>query len=78
MKVIWTREALTDLGDIATCYTTNASPLIAEAVGQRFAEVIERVRLAPFSAPRVARRPKSVPQRSFATHFEYFTASMAT
>ena len=56
MKVIWTREALADLADIATYYATNASPVIAEAVGRRFLDVIERVRSAPFSAPRVAHR----------------------
>jgi toxin ParE1/3/4 len=56
MKVVWTREALTDLADIATYYASNASPVVAEAVGRRFVDVVERVRGAPFSAPRVAHR----------------------
>ncbi|WP_283826912.1 type II toxin-antitoxin system RelE/ParE family toxin [Bradyrhizobium iriomotense] len=44
MRVVWTREALADLADIATYYASNASPAIADAIGQRFADVIERVR----------------------------------
>jgi toxin ParE1/3/4 len=56
MKVVWTREALADLADIATYYASNASPVVAEAVGRRFVDVVERVRRAPFSAPRVAHR----------------------
>jgi len=56
MKVIWTREALADLADIATYYTTNASPSIAEAVGRRFVDVVERIRSVPLSAPRVRHR----------------------
>jgi len=56
MKVVWTREALADFADIATYYATDASPVIAESVGRKFADVIERIRGAPFSAPRVKRR----------------------
>ena len=56
MKVVWTREALADLADIATYYASNASLVVAEAVGRRFVDVMERVRGAPFSAPRVAHR----------------------
>ena len=56
MKVVWSREALGDLTGIATYYATNASPVIAEAVGRKFTDVIERIRSAPFSAPRVAHR----------------------
>ena len=56
MKVVWTREALADLADIATYYASNASPVVAEAVGRRLVDVVERVRGAPFSAPRVAHR----------------------
>ncbi|MEY9126514.1 type II toxin-antitoxin system RelE/ParE family toxin [Bradyrhizobium yuanmingense] len=47
MKVIWSRVALDDLEDIATYYASNASPAIADAIGRRFADVIERVRRAP-------------------------------
>ncbi|WP_271510008.1 type II toxin-antitoxin system RelE/ParE family toxin [Bradyrhizobium sp. CCBAU 11357] len=56
MKVVWTREALADLEDIATYYASNASPAVADAIGRRFADVIERVRGAPFSSPRVTQR----------------------
>ncbi|WP_246504451.1 type II toxin-antitoxin system RelE/ParE family toxin [Bradyrhizobium agreste] len=42
MKVVWTREALADLEDIAAYYAANASPAIADTVGRRFADVIER------------------------------------
>ena len=59
MKIVWTREALADLAAISTYstyYATNASPVIAEAVGRRFLDIIERVRSAPFSAPRIAQR----------------------
>ncbi|WP_082641423.1 type II toxin-antitoxin system RelE/ParE family toxin [Bradyrhizobium yuanmingense] len=56
MKVVWSREALADLEDIATYYASNASPAIADAIGRRLADVIERVRRAPFSSPRVTQR----------------------
>ncbi|MDA9400271.1 type II toxin-antitoxin system RelE/ParE family toxin [Bradyrhizobium sp. CCBAU 45389] len=56
MRVAWTREALADLEDIATYFASNASPAIAEAVGRRFSGVIERIRAAPFSSPRVTQR----------------------
>ncbi|PJG51964.1 type II toxin-antitoxin system RelE/ParE family toxin [Bradyrhizobium forestalis] len=56
MKVVWTREALAEFADIATYYANNASPAIAGAIGQRFADVIERIRGAPFSSPPVAHR----------------------
>lgn len=56
MKVVYSRRALADLIDIANYYAANASPGIAEAVERRFLDVIERIRHAPLSAPRVAQR----------------------
>jgi toxin ParE1/3/4 len=78
MKVVWTREALTDLADIATYYASNASPVVAEAVGRRFVDVVERVRGAPFSAPRVAHRSEVRVAAVVRTHSGYFTVSVAT
>jgi plasmid stabilization system protein ParE len=54
MKIVWTRGALADLADIATYYASNANPVIAEAVGQRFVDVVERVRVAFLGATRCA------------------------
>lgn len=78
MKVVWTREALADLADIATYYASNASPVVAEAVGRRF------VTSWSASVARLSRRhalrtvPRFVSQRSSATHSGYFTVSVAT
>ncbi|WP_166302173.1 type II toxin-antitoxin system RelE/ParE family toxin [Bradyrhizobium sp. 26S5] len=55
MKVVFSRQALTDLDEIATYYSTHASPTIA-AAERRFHEVIDRVSRAPGSAPRVSQR----------------------
>ncbi|MHC2433367.1 type II toxin-antitoxin system RelE/ParE family toxin [Bradyrhizobium sp. USDA 4451] len=56
MKVVFSRQAMTDLDEIATYYSTHASPAIAAAVERRFRDVIDRVRRAPGSAPRVSQR----------------------
>jgi plasmid stabilization system protein ParE len=56
MKLVWSRQALADITDIATYYAANASPAIAEAIERRFADVLERISRAPLSAPRVAQR----------------------
>jgi toxin ParE1/3/4 len=56
MKLVYSRRALADLDALATYYSANASPAIAKSVEQRFIDVIERIRHAPESAPRVARR----------------------
>jgi toxin ParE1/3/4 len=58
MRVIYSRQALADLEDIATYYSVNASAAIAQSIEQRFVAVIERIRLAPESGPRVAQRPQ--------------------
>lgn len=56
MKLVYSRRALADLEDVATYYSVNASPAIAQSIERRFVAVIERIRLAPESAPRVAQR----------------------
>jgi plasmid stabilization system protein ParE len=56
MKLVYSRQALSDLSDIANYYTTSASPAVAEAIARRFTDVIERIQRAPLSAPRVAQR----------------------
>lgn len=56
MKILYSRQALSDLSDIANYYTTSASPAVAEAIARRLFDVIDRIQRAPLSAPRVARR----------------------
>ena len=54
MRLVYSKRALADLEDIATYYSLNASPAIAQAIERRFVAIIERIHLAPESAPRVA------------------------
>ncbi|GKQ51776.1 type II toxin-antitoxin system RelE/ParE family toxin [Bradyrhizobium sp. Ce-3] len=56
MKVAFSRQALSDLDEIANYYSTHASPAIAAAVERRFRDVIDRVCHAPEAAPRVSQR----------------------
>jgi toxin ParE1/3/4 len=56
MKLVYSRRALADLGQITTCYSANASPAIAGAIGQRLENVIDRICRAPEAAPRVSQR----------------------
>jgi toxin ParE1/3/4 len=56
MKLVYSRRALADLDEIATYYSVNASPVIAESIERRFREVIDRICRAPDSAPRIAQR----------------------
>jgi toxin ParE1/3/4 len=56
MKLVYSRRALADLDEIATYYSTNASPAIARSIEQRFVEVIERICRVPEAAPRMAQR----------------------
>jgi len=58
MKLVYSRRALADLEGIATYYSLNASPATAQSIERRFIAVIERIRLAPESAPRVAQRSR--------------------
>jgi toxin ParE1/3/4 len=56
MKLVYSRRALADLDQIATYYTFNASPAIAEGIGNRLSDVIDRICRTPEAAPRVAQR----------------------
>ena len=56
MKLAYSRQALADLENIATYYSANASPAIAQSIERRLLEVIARIQRAPESAPRVAQR----------------------
>jgi toxin ParE1/3/4 len=56
MNPVYSRRAIADLEEIASYYSANASPVIAEAVEHRFQEVIDRICRVPDAAPRVSRR----------------------
>jgi toxin ParE1/3/4 len=56
MKLVYSRQALADLDEIATYYTANASPAIADAIGRRLEDVIDRIRRIPEAAPKVSQR----------------------
>jgi toxin ParE1/3/4 len=56
MKLVYSRRALADLGQITTYYSANASPAIANAIGRRLENAIDRICRAPASAPRVSQR----------------------
>ncbi|WP_454624577.1 type II toxin-antitoxin system RelE/ParE family toxin [Bradyrhizobium cenepequi] len=56
MKLVWSRRALADLAEIATYYSTNASPTIAKSIEDRFLVVLDRIRRLPEAAPRVSQR----------------------
>ncbi|MBV8697075.1 type II toxin-antitoxin system RelE/ParE family toxin [Bradyrhizobium sp.] len=43
MKVVYSRRAVSDLDTIASCYSKNASPAIAQSIERRFIDVIERI-----------------------------------
>jgi plasmid stabilization system protein ParE len=56
MKLVYSRRALADLDQIKTYYGANASPAIAEAIGRRLENVIDRICRVPEAAPRVSQR----------------------
>jgi toxin ParE1/3/4 len=56
MKLIYSRRALADLDQIKTYYVAHASPAIAEAIGRRLENVIDRICRVPEAAPRVSQR----------------------
>jgi plasmid stabilization system protein ParE len=56
MNIIYSRRALADLEQIASYYSSHASPSVSDAIQRRFLEVIEHVRRSPEIAPRVAKR----------------------
>src|SRR5665213_1036279 len=56
MNLVYSRRALADLNRIAAYYAANASPAIAETIGHRLGNVIDRISRAPEAAPRVSQR----------------------
>jgi plasmid stabilization system protein ParE len=56
MKLIYSRRALADLDQIKTYYAANASLAIAEAIGRRVENVVDRICRVPEAAPRVSQR----------------------
>jgi toxin ParE1/3/4 len=56
MKLVYSRQALADLDEIATYYAANASPAIADAIGRRLTDVIDRICRIPEAAPKVSQR----------------------
>ena len=56
MKLVYSRQALADLDEIATYYSASASPAIAQSIERRLSEVIDRICRAPKAAPRVSQR----------------------
>ena len=56
MKLVYSRRALADLDLIKTYYAANASPAIAEAIGRRVENIIDRICRVPEAAPRVSQR----------------------
>jgi toxin ParE1/3/4 len=56
MNLIYSRRALADLDQIKTYYAANASPAIAEAIGRRVENVVDRICRGPEAAPRVSQR----------------------
>lgn len=56
MKLVYSRQALADLEEIAAYYTTRASPTIADAIGRRLEDVVDRISRIPEAAPKVSQR----------------------
>jgi plasmid stabilization system protein ParE len=56
MKLIYSRRALADLDQIKIYYAAHASPAIAEAIGRRLENVVDRICRVPEAAPRVSQR----------------------
>ncbi|WP_334380100.1 MULTISPECIES: type II toxin-antitoxin system RelE/ParE family toxin [unclassified Bradyrhizobium] len=56
MKLVYSRRALADLDGISAYYAANAGSAIADSVGRRLKDVIDRICRAPDSAPRVSQR----------------------
>ncbi|MDP1868947.1 type II toxin-antitoxin system RelE/ParE family toxin [Bradyrhizobium sp.] len=56
MKLVYSRRALADLGEIATYYSVSASPAIAQSIERRLSDVMERICRIPEAAPLVSQR----------------------
>jgi plasmid stabilization system protein ParE len=58
VKPIYSRQALADLDAIAAYYAFHASPAIADSVGRRLRDVVDRICRVPEAAPRVSDRSR--------------------
>jgi toxin ParE1/3/4 len=58
MKLVYSRRALADLYGISAYYAASASPAIADSVGRRLEDVIDRICRIPESAPRFSQRSR--------------------
>ena len=56
MNLIYSPRAVKDLEEIGAYYRSVASPKIAQTIGKRIEQVIERVARNPRTAPRVSLR----------------------
>jgi len=56
MKLVYSRRALADLAEIAAHYAASASPAIADSIGQRLEDVIDRILRVPKAAPKLSQR----------------------
>ncbi len=56
MRLVYSRQALADIDEIATYYATNASSAIAASIERRLGDVIDRICRLPEAAPRVSQR----------------------
>ena len=56
MKLVYSRRALADLAEIAAYYTASASPAIADSIGRRLEDVIDRILRVPEAAPKLSQR----------------------
>jgi toxin ParE1/3/4 len=56
MKLVYSRRALADLAGIAAYYTASASPAIADSIGRRLEDVIDRILRVPEAAPKLSQR----------------------
>jgi toxin ParE1/3/4 len=56
MKLVYSRRSLADLAEIAAYYTASASPAIADSIGRRLEDVIDRILRVPEAAPKLSQR----------------------
>src|SRR5258708_2020222 len=56
MRLVYSRRALAHLEEIASYYTVNASPGIAQSIERRFIAVVERICRIPDAAPPLPQR----------------------
>jgi plasmid stabilization system protein ParE len=73
MKLVYSLRALADLEQIAIYYSANASPAIAEAIGHRLENVIDRICRGPMLPHASRNAPVSVSSPLFVTHSRFST-----